>query len=73
MFVCPLDCIEARALFRDFWKISVSLDNCARVASHHAINEAVEVGVELSYWDTEYKNASDGDNVRAQTSFIYRF
>jgi len=39
----------------------------------YAINEAVEVGVELSYWDTEYKNADDGDNVRAQTSFIYKF
>jgi len=39
----------------------------------YAINEAVEVGFELSYWDTEYKNDGDGDNVRAQTSFIYTF
>ena len=39
----------------------------------YSITEAVKVGLELSYWDTEYKNADDGDDVRVQTSFIYNF
>jgi len=39
----------------------------------YSINEAVQAGFELSYWDTEYKKARDGDSVRAQTSFIYTF
>ena len=39
----------------------------------YSINEAVQVGLELSYWDTEYKNADDGEAVRVQTSFIYNF
>ena len=37
------------------------------------INEAVQIGLELSSWDTEYKNRDDGDSVRIQTSFLYRF
>ncbi|MCB9782365.1 MAG: hypothetical protein H6751_05320 [Candidatus Omnitrophica bacterium] len=37
------------------------------------INEAVTVGFELSKWETEYKNLEDGDSLRFQTSFIYKF
>lgn len=37
------------------------------------VNEAVQAGIELSRWDTDYKNLEDGDSVRVQTSLIYRF
>jgi hypothetical protein len=37
------------------------------------INEALRVGLEVSYWKTEYKRIADGDAVRIQNSFIYRF
>jgi hypothetical protein len=37
------------------------------------LNEAVQIGLEVSRWDTEYKNLEDGDAWRFQTSFIYRF
>jgi len=37
------------------------------------INEAVRVGVELSWWETEYKDLDDGDALRVQTSLVYRF
>ncbi|MCD6288475.1 MAG: hypothetical protein J7M12_05115 [Candidatus Hydrogenedentes bacterium] len=39
----------------------------------YSVNEAVEVGLELSYWDTQYKKAPDADSVRVQTSFVYKF
>jgi len=39
----------------------------------YSINQAVTVGLELSYWDTQYKGARDSDSVRVQTSFIYSF
>ncbi|MFH1739992.1 MAG: DcaP family trimeric outer membrane transporter [bacterium] len=37
------------------------------------LNEAVEWGLELSYWDTEYKTLEDGDSMRIQTSLSYKF
>ena len=37
------------------------------------LNSAAQVGLEISSWDTEYKNQADGDSLRAQTSFIYKF
>jgi hypothetical protein len=37
------------------------------------LNEALRVGLEVSYWKTEYKRIADGDAVRIQNSFIYRF
>ena len=37
------------------------------------LNEAVQLGLELSYWDTEYKNQEDGDSVRIQSSLTYKF
>jgi len=37
------------------------------------INQAVQVGLELSYWDTEYKGQQDGDSLRVQMAMMYRF
>lgn len=37
------------------------------------LNQAVRVGLEVSYWKTEYKRIADGDAVRIQTSAVYRF
>lgn len=37
------------------------------------VNEAVQAGIELSRWETDYKNLEDGDSLRVQTSLIYRF
>jgi len=39
----------------------------------YSINENTQVGFELSHWRTEYKGAGDAEDVRAQTSFIYKF
>lgn len=39
----------------------------------YSINQAVQLGFEISYWDTEYKLQDDGDSVRLQTSLIYKF
>ncbi|RJP18382.1 MAG: hypothetical protein C4527_29040 [Candidatus Omnitrophota bacterium] len=39
----------------------------------YAWSEAVQWGLEVSYWDTKYHSKDDGDNVRVQTSFIYKF
>jgi hypothetical protein len=36
-------------------------------------NDHASVGFELSNWHTEYENATGGNDVRAQTSFIYKF
>ncbi|MBP7865936.1 MAG: hypothetical protein KA419_08285 [Acidobacteria bacterium] len=37
------------------------------------LNEAVQIGFELSNWHTNYKRKASGDALRFQTSFIYRF
>jgi hypothetical protein len=39
----------------------------------YAINTHADVGVELSEWRTDYKNRDDTDDVRIQTSFLYKF
>lgn len=39
----------------------------------YAVNEHADVGVELSEWRTNYKNADDVDDFRVQASFIYKF
>ncbi len=39
----------------------------------HDLNEAVQIGVELSKWKTSYKNGTNGENNRFQTSLIYKF
>ncbi len=37
------------------------------------INDSVQVGLELSHWMTTYIAQPDGDSVRVQGAFIYRF
>ncbi|MHC4498624.1 MAG: DcaP family trimeric outer membrane transporter [Planctomycetota bacterium] len=39
----------------------------------YSLNNNTQVGFELSQWHTEYDGQDDGDSVRAQTSFIYKF
>ena len=39
----------------------------------YSVNKNVQIGFELSHWRTEYKGAGDADDLRAQTSFIYKF
>ncbi len=39
----------------------------------YAVNAHAEVGLELSHWRTDYKNDDDADDVRIQTSFVYKF
>lgn len=39
----------------------------------YAFNKHAEVGFELSHWRTDYRGAGDADNVRFQTSLIYKF
>ncbi len=37
------------------------------------INESVQMGLELSQWETDYKNQENGDSFRVQSSLIYNF
>jgi len=39
----------------------------------YAVNEHMDVGVELSHWKTDYKGAGNVEDVRIQGSFIYKF
>jgi len=39
----------------------------------YEFNKHASVGFELSNWHTEYRGNSDGNDIRAQTSFIYKF
>ena len=39
----------------------------------YQFNDHASVGFELSNWHTEYENMTGGNDVRAQTSFIYKF
>lgn len=39
----------------------------------YSMNEAISLGFELSYWNTEYKEMEDGDNIRVQTAVTYAF
>ena len=39
----------------------------------YSINKNTQIGFELSQWRTEYKGSGDADDLRAQTSFIYKF
>lgn len=39
----------------------------------YAMNKNTDVGFELSHWKTDYKGTSDGDDVRLQASFKYKF
>lgn len=37
------------------------------------LSEQFLLGLELSYWDTDYKDLADGNAVRVQTSVVYKF
>ena len=39
----------------------------------YSLSKSIEIGLELSHWRTEYREAEDADSLRAQTSLIYRF
>jgi hypothetical protein len=39
----------------------------------YALNKNADIGVELSQWRTDFKGDDDVDDVRIQTSFIYKF
>ena len=39
----------------------------------YAVSDHMDVGVELSHWKTDYKDAGDVEDVRIQGSFIYKF
>ncbi len=39
----------------------------------HDLNEAVQLGLEISRWKTNYKNGTNGDDSRVQTSCTYKF
>ena len=37
------------------------------------VNKAAQIGVEVSYWETKYKNQEDRTSLRGQSSFRYQF
>jgi len=39
----------------------------------YAVNDHASIGFEVSQWHTEYKDQDDGDSLRLQTSFTYKF
>jgi hypothetical protein len=39
----------------------------------YSLDKNTQIGLELSQWRTQYKDQSDSDALRAQTSFIYKF
>ncbi len=39
----------------------------------YKFNDHASVGLELSDWHTEYKGQSDGNDIRVQSAFIYKF
>jgi hypothetical protein len=39
----------------------------------YSLNKSTQIAFELSQWRTDYQGQDDGDSVRAQGAFIYRF
>jgi hypothetical protein len=39
----------------------------------YSATKNAEIGFELSRWQTDYKGSGDADDLRAQTSLIYKF
>jgi len=39
----------------------------------YSVNKNTQIGLEVSHWRTEYNGSGDADDLRAQTSFIYKF
>jgi len=50
-----------------------SRNQCIFGNAIYAVNKNMDVGVELSDWNTDYKGAGDADDVRLQASFKYKF
>jgi len=40
---------------------------------YYSWNKNAQLGVELSRWNTHYQGSGDADDLRAQTSFLYKF
>jgi hypothetical protein len=40
---------------------------------YYTWNKNAQFGVELSQWNTQYKGSGDAEDLRAQTSFLYKF
>lgn len=40
---------------------------------YYTWNKNAQLGVELSQWNTQYKGPGNADDLRAQTSFLYKF
>jgi hypothetical protein len=40
---------------------------------YYALNKQTDVAFELSHWRTEYRGPGDGESLRAQLAFIYKF
>jgi hypothetical protein len=52
---------------------SRTLNRCVFGNVIYSFNKNAEVGLELSHWQTDYKGSDSADDMRAQTSFIYKF
>lgn len=39
----------------------------------YEFNDNLAIGMEISYWDTRYKDMKDADALRMQSSILYRF
>ncbi len=39
----------------------------------YSVNEAIMLGLELSYWETKYRDLDEGDSLRVQSSVMYSF
>jgi len=49
------------------------LNSSIFVNAIYSFNEKASVGFELTRWETDYKGTADGDCLRLQTSFMYKF
>lgn len=38
----------------------------------YSMNKSTDIGLEVSRWRTDYKNKRDGDDLRVQSSFVYK-
>lgn len=66
--------MSRETLDTDILPNAVRTENQARwLTILHDINTAVQAGLEVSRWETNYKNADQGVNNRIQTSITYKF
>ncbi len=50
-----------------------TMNRCVFANAVYAANKHTDIGFELSHWRTEYYGNGDGESMRAQLSFIYKF